>query len=379
MLSKLHKTLSEPIKKCLFWLVCRVKVGQTQKTIHIVRLDTIGDFVLFSATLPYFRKLYPDYKIVFIVDAVVKDLAYWFNEHNYFDELVAIDGKKYNRNFFYYYGMLRKIRLSAPEIVIQPTFSRTQKSDEVVLVSKEAVKIGYRGDLSNVNLADKTRNDAYYSRLIESPDSPSEPERNRHFLNELAGFEMLASGVPHWQIPEEAKVKMKKKLELMGINLAKPLIVICPGSSRSIKNWPVENFILLIKEIYEVLPGFRFILIGGPKEREICSSIQKSLGLYDAHNLCGKFTLPELAQTLSLAVLYVGNDTGAMHIASAVGVPVVGIMSGEHGKRFFPYPASNQEARNVAIFSKSEMGGVKNISVKEVFNEVSKLLSKIEK
>ena len=389
MISEIYKILSTPIRKFLFWRVGNINISQpasakgsgvAKKTIHIVRLDAIGDFVLFSAVLPYFRKIYPQYKIVLIIDEVVKELAIWLNENqimgmgNYFDDIIAIDGRDYNRNFFYYYAMLKKIRMSAPEIVIQPTFSRTEKSDDMVFISKEAQKIAYQGDLSNIKLAIRERNDKKYDRLIKNPSSLLEVERNKYFINQLAEREILSSGIPRWQITDNLINGTKNKLELLGINFTNPLIVICPGSSRKIKNWPPENFTALILKLSEAIPDLQFILIGGSNEKKVCDQVQKNTNSKSLYNICGQFTLPNLAQVLSNAKLYIGNDTGAMHMACAVGINVIGIMSGEQGVRFFPYLSSDQKVKNIAVFSKAHKIGIENIKMEDVMIEAMKVL-----
>ncbi len=373
MISYLYAVASTPIRRLLFRLASRAPVGQPQKTIQIVKLDAIGDFVLFSAILPYFRKLYPGYKIVLIVDAVVKDLALWLNEQDHFDELIVIDGKQYNRNFVYYYQTLKKIRLLRPQIVIQPTFSRTQKSDEVVLISREAKKIAYQGDVSNITPTRKAKNDTYYDRLIQNPASFLEVDRNMHFINELVGSKVAVLGSPHWQLSQNLRTSMKSKLETMGIDLATPLVAICPGSSRSVKNWPADKFITLVRQLSNKIPSLQFVLIGGPKEQELCSGIQKALQGSRVYNLCGQVTLPQLAGVLSYVKAYVGNDTGAMHLASAVGVSAIGIMSGEHGSRFFPYPSVGSGAKNIAIVNPHNTG-IGNIPVEKVLREAEAIL-----
>ncbi len=392
MISRIYKIFSLPIKKLLFWLVSCIKVRQydfakksddTQlKILHIVRLDAIGDFILFSAILPYFRKIYPDYKIILIVDLVNKDLALSLNRecilgpvvNSYFDELIAIDGRAYNRNFFYYYQTLKKIRLSNPWIVIQPTFSRTKKSDEVVFISREARKIAYCGDFSNIGFKAKLKNDKKYDLLIKNHLSLMEVDRNKHFINELVGAKLLLSGVPSWQIAENFKNSINGQLESLGIDMSKNLVVICPGSSRKIKNWPTKNFIDLIERLLKSIPNIQFILIGGSREKEICDYIHKKFESKSVYNICGQVSLPELSKILANSKLYIGNDTGAMHMACAVGISVIGIMSGEHGVRFFPYPAWYQGGHNIAVFSKDNKIGVENIEVEDVFFETIKIL-----
>ncbi len=392
MISKLYLILSTPIKDFLYWQAGRVKIGPAQKTVHIVRMDAIGDSVLFSIMLPHFRKLYPGYKIILIVDGVVKQLTPWLNEQrilgpssdNYFDDIMVIDGKNYNRNFSYYYSTLKKIRQSNPEVVIHSTFSRNKKSDQIVLISKEAQKIGYEGDLSNISPELKKKNDARYDRLIGNPASILETDHNMHFLNELAGRKVLQSGVPQWHLPENLRGEIKERLKALGIDLLKPLVAICPGSSRSVKNWPAPHFVSLMARLKNTLPAVQFIIIGGPKEMDVAAFIETNAGIKNVYNLCGKTTLPDLVKIVSRAHLYIGNNTGSLHLSSAVGTSAISIMSGEKGgkgeydSRFFPYPAWKEGSCNIAVWNADpEFAGIENVKVDDVFNEAMGVLRKI--
>ncbi len=392
MISKIYLILSTPIKDFLFWLAGRVKVGLPQKVVHIVRMDAIGDSVLFSVMLAHFRQLYPGYKIILIVDGVVKQLTPWLNQERilgpspegYFDDIMIIDGKNYNRNFSYYYLTLKKIRQSNPEIVIHSTFSRNKKSDQMVLISKEAHKIGYEGDLSNISPELKEKNDAKYNRLIKNPASILETDHNMHFLNELAGKRILQSGVPQWHLPENLRIEAKQKLQSLGIDLKKPLAAICPGSSRSVKNWPPSHFVSLMVKLKKALPAIQFVIIGGLKEQDVASFIENSAGIKDIYNLCGKTTLSELVKILSLSHLYIGNNTGSLHLSSAVGISAISIMSGEKGgsgeydSRFFPYPAWKESAHNIAVWNTNpSLPGIENVKVDDVFREAMGVLKNV--
>ena len=391
------------IKKFMFWRVQNIKIKKLQKKIHIIRTDTIGDFVLFSAVLPYFKKLYPEHKIILVAEDVWQELARWLKEYrilgdgqsNYFDELIAINGKFYNRNPFYYYKILKRLKLSSPEIVINPIFSRTLKSDELVFISKGAKKIGYDGDLFSTKERKKKINDKKYNRLIGNPNSNLEIDRNKHFLNEIAGYELVSSGLPKWKLNEELLSQGRSFLKSFGIDLSRPILMIFPGSSLSIKRWPINKFVSLILKLFQYNSSLQFVLIGGIRDKKKCFQIAedekiKNLPIY---NLCGKTKLSELAKILAVADLYIGNDTGAMHMAAAVGTSAIGLIWGAHIKRFFPYSAWKKGAKNIAIIHKMDCFGcdgkckygfrkeepvpcIKNIRASDVYNQVIDLWRK---
>ncbi|MSU54700.1 MAG: hypothetical protein EXS48_02630 [Candidatus Staskawiczbacteria bacterium] len=378
IIRKTLKLLLVPIEKILFEVVKNIPTGPLQKTVHIVRADTIGDFVLFSATLPYYKKIYPGYKIVLIGDAVWEELALLVQENklldsdgNYFDELIAVNGKDYNRSPFYYYKILKKIRLSAPEIVIQVTFSRTEKSDRWVLVSRESKKIGYEGDISNITAVAKAKNDAKYDRLIQNPASGLESDRNKHFINELVSRPIMESGLPHWNMPERLLVEGRDLLTSAGANPLKPVLVICPNGSEPKRSWTIENFISLITALYKRDNSFQFVLIGGPRDVEDCVQIQELLkekGI-KSHNLSGKKTLSKFAKILSVSNIFIGAETGSMHMASAIGIPVVVLRWEGHYERFFPYPAWRAGSENAVILQKrDESDG--SVKLQDAFNQI---------
>ncbi len=383
ILRKILKSLLMPIENFIFFYIRLLPIGKLQKTVHIVRSDTIGDFVLFSAILPYFRKIYPNYKIVLIGDDVWQDLAFWVQKNrvvgsgqDYFDELIAVNGKHYNRNPFYYFNVLKKIRLSAPEIVIQPTFSRTKKSDGWALVSKESEKIAYEGDVSNIAVKTKAKNDKQYNRLIKNPISGLEPDRNMHFLNELAGHEVLNSGLPQWRLSQELMDSGRRFLALAGVDVKKPIMIICPNGSESDRTWTVENFVSLLLRLYNDNHLLQFVLIGGKRDSEKCLKIQELLakeGL-KAYNLCAKTRLSQLAEVLSVCALYIGAETGSGHMASAVGIPVIVLRWEGHYERFFPYPAWRTGCENAVVLQKRDKSdGI--IRVQEAFNWAIKVLN----
>lgn len=401
MMEKILITFLSLIKKLLFLKASKIKIKELNKTIHIIRTDTIGDFVLFSAVLPYFRKLYPEYKIILVDDVVCRELTEWLQKNrvlgdikgNYFDEIIAINGKFYHRNPFYYYRILKKLRLSAPEIVINCLYSRSLKSDELVFICREAEKIGYDGDLFSTKERQKKINDKKYDRLISNPDSSRETDRNKHFLNEIAGYELVPAGLSQWKLSEELLSEARSFLRAFGIDLTKPILMIFPSTSFGLKRWPVESFINLILKLSQYKSSLQFVLIGGPRDKKICLQIaedQKTNSL-PIYNLCGKTKLSELAKILVLADLYIGNDTGAMHMAAAVGTSSIGLIWGAHPNRFFSYSAWKKGAKNIAVIHKMDCFNcegkcrykvgkeepvpcIKNIKVDEVYKQAINFL-----
>jgi ADP-heptose:LPS heptosyltransferase len=92
--------------------------------------------------------------------------------------------------------------------------------------------------------------------------------------------------------------------------------VLLPATHRETKRWPIERFAAMVKPIEDRF-GLKTILAGGPDAAALASAIPGAL------NLAGKTTLRQLVALLERADLVIANDTGPMHIASALGRPLV--------------------------------------------------------
>ena len=112
-------------------------------------------------------------------------------------------------------------------------------------------------------------------------------------------------------------------LDAFGLAVAPAPAVLCPGAEYGpAKRWPVHHFAELARKLAD--RGLPVWLIGGPQEAELGERIvQYSQGA--AQNFCGRTELSQALDLISLARLAVTNDSGLMHVAAALGVPVVGL------------------------------------------------------
>ena len=94
------------------------------------------------------------------------------------------------------------------------------------------------------------------------------------------------------------------------------IVAMNPGSSDAVRRWPAADFAFLAEGL--VSRGLVPALVGAPSDRETCAEVQARSAV-KITNLCGKTSVPELAFFLTRADLLVSNDTGAIHIAAAVG------------------------------------------------------------
>jgi ADP-heptose:LPS heptosyltransferase len=96
-----------------------------------------------------------------------------------------------------------------------------------------------------------------------------------------------------------------------------------PTANWDDKIWPAERFVSLFEALSQDLPGARPAVFGAPGEAALAAPV--FAGLPGAVDLVGKLSLAEVAACLQRCVLFVGNDSGLMHLAAAAGTPTLGL------------------------------------------------------
>jgi len=104
----------------------------------------------------------------------------------------------------------------------------------------------------------------------------------------------------------------------------RPWLAIGPGSKMPAKIWPTERYIEVLKRL-QARFDFWPVVFGGPEDRADGEYILKSTGR--GYNLAGVFPVRPSAAAISRCCMYLGNDTGTMHLAAAVRVPCVAVFS----------------------------------------------------
>lgn len=136
---------------------------------------------------------------------------------------------------------------------------------------------------------------------------------------------------------------------------ARPIIVMHPGSGgySTARRWSPERFAQLADTLYRDAGG-QLLLIGGPEEAELHRQIMGMLRSgVPVRSLAGKGTIQVTAAVLELADLFIGNDAGPMHLAAAVGTPVVAIFGLSNSEAWGPY--TGQRADRKAIIVKQDL------------------------
>ncbi len=113
-------------------------------------------------------------------------------------------------------------------------------------------------------------------------------------------------------------------------------LVLQPGARWFNKRWPVEHFAQLVRLLAPGHADLKFAILGGAEDEPLGRTIAQ-VAPDRSLNLAGKLSLPEMVEWIRLSELMVTNDTGPMHVAAALGTPVVGMFGPTEPARTGPY------------------------------------------
>jgi ADP-heptose:LPS heptosyltransferase len=115
-----------------------------------------------------------------------------------------------------------------------------------------------------------------------------------------------------------------------------PIIALGPTANWSGKVWPAENFVALFNALATRIPGATAAILAGPGESERAMAAPVLAAIPGAIDLVGKLTLPEAAACLRRSQIFIGNDSGLMHIAAAAGTPTLGLFGRSKASEYAP-------------------------------------------
>lgn len=276
----------------------------------LIRLDSIGDYVLFRNFIEILRKgnKYKRYKIILCGNLACKNLAESY-DNKFIDDFIWIDKKRFIRDFSYRFRILKDIGRRGFEVALQPTYSREYHfGDAIIKTSGAKERIGNYGDLTNMESWQKKIADKYYTDLIRLSDQNKlEFYRNKEFFEKLLGEEVSIKG-PYFSINTP---KLHRDFVKIGIH---------PGAGWEYRKWKSHCWIRLIKHLAGQ-DGYKLALIGSSSEQEELSEINRASG-----GVCQQIetiNLTSLVQQIADLDLLICLDSAPAHIASGCGISSV--------------------------------------------------------
>ncbi len=165
-----------------------------------------------------------------------------------------------------------------------------------------------------------------------------ELEYNLRLLESIGCPVEYGSVVPSLQVQSEALDEVGELLLRLGVKKEERVVVVHPGSGRSARDWSAKNFGLLARLIAD-LPNVRLVITGGKAEEGVVREVAEICG-NTAIEIVNRLNLREYAALAKLSSLFIANSTGPLHMAAAVGTPVIGLypqVTPLNARRWGPY------------------------------------------
>ena len=296
------------------------------KGLAVIRMDGIGDMVLFRRSLDHYAEVFG----VEQGDITVIGCHAWaeladglfagYTVH-------AIDEHRFHKKPGYRFQVARWLyRQNFRVVVLDSFFRKPLMADSLMLIAKA------REIVTSVPwLSDKTKNQFAYSlsratTLVDTGEYPvHETIRHYRFLSAVAGREIA---------PEPIRLSWDGGPPPIGQD--KPYVVLNFGSNEYGRRWPLEKYLETARWLLD--RGYRVVFAGAKNDRVHSAEIAAALNGENVIDLISKTSVPGLMDLLKHAAAVLTNDTGPAHLAIALEVPTLVLVGGGHFGSFVPYP-----------------------------------------
>lgn len=303
--------------------------------ILLIRLRLIGDVVFTTPVLRALRREFPRARLAYLVEqeaaAVVKD-------HPDIDELIVVPRRRGVGRLLDDLRLARRLRASRFDIAID--LHGGPRSSWLTRATGAAQRIGY----------DVEGRSWLYTRTV-----PRARElRPRHSV--VNQWDLL-SAIDGWhgQLPDpkadavsmapdpEIETVIARRLQALNIDSTHELMVVHVSAGNPFRRWPEAAFVRLVCALASDSERRRIILSSGPSDKDAADRIARAarteLGHQQAARVVdfGEFNLAELRALVARSRLFVGGDTGPLHIAATTRTPIVGIFGPTLSSRSAPW------------------------------------------
>ena len=318
--------------------------------ILIIGLSSLGDNLLISGAVKLIRDTYKKARMEIVVGRRSIEFARdnpWFSGYFIFDKVQGV------------FPLIRRLR--------------AKRYDLIVDFRNSLIPFFLRGKYKLMFFREEMLSDKFYTH---------ESERTLGFLEPYFGRPAKAGLV--FPVNNADRARVDAMMRDLGIRKSDPLVVLNPGASFPPKRWPKERFAEVGATLAKEYRA-KIVVIGGQTEKHLAADVGRMIGPV-AYDCSGKTTVGELSALLERAHLLVTNDTGPMHLASAVECPVVAIFGPGNPYRYGPIGTKagvvhdNMECFPCRLEGRCRKGFVclNNVTVEDVLKAARLLLDEEE-
>lgn len=288
-----------------------------EKKLAIVRLDDIGDYLLWRNFIEVYKQSerYKNYTVTLIGNVVWKSIFDAFDSETV-DETIWVNKKEYLSNDGYRNELWQQIRAQKFETIICPSRTRPLLLDDLIVMASGAVTRLAVPNSRPVAKANRI-SDAVYNEFFLVEKLEHEFFFNRNFASFISGH----------------NIKLQAPFLPITSSSILPKQIICfIGASAQSKTWPINNWIELVQLLQE--KGYEPLLSGGKNEEAIA---EKIVNATQVKSIVGQTNLVETIKAIASSIAVITGDTMAAHAAVSLKKPTVILANGVNAIRFVAY------------------------------------------
>jgi ADP-heptose:LPS heptosyltransferase len=288
--------------------------------ILLVRLRLIGDVVFTTPAVRAIRRHYPDARITYIVE---EEAAAVVRRNPHLDSVIVARSPHARGRLRADLALVARLRRERYDLAID--FHGGPRSSLLTWLSGAPTRIGYE-------VAGRSW---MYTTRVPRPRAlrPRHSVVSQWDLLLPLGIAPPDAEVDATEMPDDpgAAAAIARRLAGAGIGAGNPIVVVHVSAGNPFRRWPAASFVELVQRLASNDPKRRIILTSGPSDAAAAAAIARDArsGLAaderPAIVECGEFDLAELRALVGRAALYIGGDSGPLHIAGTTGVAVVGL------------------------------------------------------
>lgn len=279
--------------------------------ILVVQTAFLGDVILSTSFFSALGKVYPNAKVDVVT---IPSTRFLLLHHPGIRRIWTFNKRNFFRKWIEFFHLVHAFRKEKYDLAFSLQLHFT--SSLLLLASKIPIRVGFARQ-------------KLLTMPIQLPKGLPVRERYLYLLSPWQDSGLDSRTRLFWSSAEEKKANaIVQQFHHSG----KSLVGIAPGSIWPTKRWPEEYYRTLVEKLSS--HGITVFLLGGPEDGSLCERV---IGRSQALNLAGKLSILESAAVIQKCDLFISNDSAPMHLANAVGTPVIAIF-GPTVKRFGCYP-----------------------------------------
>jgi len=299
--------------------------------ILLVRLRLIGDVVLTTPLIRALRRRYPDARITYVVEEAAAQVV---RGNRNLTDIVVVPRTRGLARMRDDVALARRLRRERFDVAID--LHGGPRAAWLTWASRAPVRIGYR----------IPGRSWMYTRVVARPrdEAPRPTVANQWDLLAPLGLEPPDPVVDPLEMDADANsaASVERRLQAAGISAGHPVVVIHVSAGNPFRRWPPDSFEALVVALARRDPSRRIILTAGPSDahaaKEIAAGARTTLGPFAAAVPdVGEFDLAELRALVARAAVYIGGDSGPLHIAGTTTTPIVALFGPTLAERSMPW------------------------------------------